>query len=313
MKPIKIKIPEDHDGWLAIRQKGIGGSDAGAILGLNKYKSPYTLWAEKSGIISDTVEDNEKMRQGRDFEDYVARRFTEATGKKVKKSGYMYRHPECQFMQATVDRLVVGEKAGLECKTVGQFNRTRFDNGDIPPSYYCQCVHYLAVTGLDRWYICLLQFQKEPIIFCIERDEEEIQALIDAETEFWNRVITGTPPEIDGSKSTAESLFKRYPQATEFEEIVPLTDEEAEELVQLKQEVKDLEAKKEAAENRIKAVLGDHEKGESDKYIVTWKLYSSQRFDSKKFKADHPKLYNEYTKTSNYRKLEPSVKKGVTA
>lgn len=51
MKPKKIKLPETREAWLKQRNKGIGGSDAGIILGVNKYKSPYTLWAEKSSLL----------------------------------------------------------------------------------------------------------------------------------------------------------------------------------------------------------------------------------------------------------------------
>ena len=48
---IKHPLPSSHEEWLEDRRKGIGGSDVGALLGLNKYKSPYTLWAAKSGLL----------------------------------------------------------------------------------------------------------------------------------------------------------------------------------------------------------------------------------------------------------------------
>lgn len=67
-----------------------------------------------SEIIS--AEDNESMRQGWDLEDYVVRRFIEATGLKVRCSNMMYRSEEHPFMIADVDRLVVGlpeEKSGI--------------------------------------------------------------------------------------------------------------------------------------------------------------------------------------------------------
>lgn len=70
-----------RDEWLQLRQKTIGGSDAAAIIGLNKWETPYSVWAEKTGRIAHT-EDNEAMRTGRDLEEYVAKRFEEATGKK---------------------------------------------------------------------------------------------------------------------------------------------------------------------------------------------------------------------------------------
>ena len=102
--------------WLRLRKSGIGGSDAGSVCGQNPYASPMSVFRDK---VSEGVEaeDNESMRQGRDLESYVARRFMEATGLKVRRSNQMYRSQEHPFMIADVDRIVVGENAGLECKT----------------------------------------------------------------------------------------------------------------------------------------------------------------------------------------------------
>lgn len=63
-KVIKHKLPATHEEWLDNRLKGIGGSDAGSVLGLNKYKSAYALWCEKTGRIHKNI-DNERMRFGR--------------------------------------------------------------------------------------------------------------------------------------------------------------------------------------------------------------------------------------------------------
>ena len=73
-----------HDQWLENRKSGIGGSDAGAIMGVNPYRGAYSVWADKLGK-TDPVDDNEALRQGRDFEDYVARRFAAKTGLRVRR------------------------------------------------------------------------------------------------------------------------------------------------------------------------------------------------------------------------------------
>ena len=138
--------------WLRLRKTGLGGSDAGAVCGLNPYSSPMKVYRDKTceGI---EEQDNEAMRQGRDLEEYVAQRFTEATGLKVRRSNYMYRSKEYPFMIADVDRMVVGEDAGLECKTVSAYNADKWEGGDIPLHYVLQCYHYMAVTGKRVWYI----------------------------------------------------------------------------------------------------------------------------------------------------------------
>ena len=59
------KIPIDgmsREEWLAERRKSLGGSDMGAVLGLNKYRSPYAVWAEKTGLIGEAP-DNEAKHQ----------------------------------------------------------------------------------------------------------------------------------------------------------------------------------------------------------------------------------------------------------
>ena len=169
--------------WLQERKKGIGGSDAAALLGLNPYVSPYALWAEKTNRLPEK-DDNEAMRQGRDLEQYVADRFMEATGKKVRRKKTMLRNLAYPFAHANIDRWVVGENAGLECKTTSIINLKKFKNGEYPAAYYCQCMHYMAVTGADRWYLAVLILNQGFHHFVIERDEEEIAALMQAEQEF---------------------------------------------------------------------------------------------------------------------------------
>ena len=124
----------DNLGWLHLRKSGIGGSDAGAICGVNPYSSAMKVFQDKTGEAVEK-QDNEAIRIGHDLEDYVARRFMEATGLKVRKSNFMYRSKEYPFMVADVDRLVVGEDAGLECKTASAYNADKWADGDIPLHY----------------------------------------------------------------------------------------------------------------------------------------------------------------------------------
>ena len=166
--------------WLEHRRRSIGGSDAAAIVGLNPYSSAYAVWADKLGVIP-PKEDNEAMRLGRDLEDYVAKRFTEATGKKVRRENSIIINPDYPFAHANVDRLVCAENSGLEIKTTTSLNLKRFKNGEYPANYYAQVVHYMAITGADRWYLAVLILGKELKIFCIERDEAEICALMEEE------------------------------------------------------------------------------------------------------------------------------------
>jgi len=152
-----------HEEWLASRRNGIGGSDASAILGVNPYSSPLKVYLDKIGK-SEDKETNEAMRQGTDLEQYVADRFVEATGKKVRKCNKILQHPEYPWMLANIDRDIVGENAGLECKTISAFDiEDKLENGEYPAHYYVQCVHYMAITGADRWYLAVLVLGRDSI------------------------------------------------------------------------------------------------------------------------------------------------------
>ena len=160
--------------WLRYRKCGITGTDAGAILGLNPYRSAFQVYHDK---ISDTIEnmDNEAMRQGRDLEDYVAQRFSEETGFKVRRANAIYQSEEHPLLLADFDRLIVGQKAGLECKTVSPFSADKWADGKIPAHYMAQVNHYLAVSGFDCWYIAALIFGKELVIHKITTDPDSGQ------------------------------------------------------------------------------------------------------------------------------------------
>lgn len=309
MDVIKTRIPDTRDEWLANRMNGIGGSDAGAVLGFNQYKSPYTLWCEKTGRLSPDAPDSEAMRIGRDLEDYVARRWMEETGKKVRRSGFSFQSKEHPFMLANVDRLVVGENAGLECKTANALTRTRYDRGDIPASYYAQCMHYMAVTGLERWYIAVLVMGKGFYTYTVERDETEIEALISAEESFWSSVTNGVEPEIDGSQSTSDTLAALYPESGGETEDLPELDDAAVMLDDISSRMKELEKMKKQYENRIKDTMKDLEKCDTGSAVITWKSFQSGRLDTKKLRDEMPDIYEKYVKVSMSRRFTLKMKK----
>ena len=202
-----------HEEWLRYRKMGISGTDAGSICGLNPYRSAMQVFIDKT---TDTIEeiDNEAMKQGRDLEEYVAQRFCEMTGKKVRRANAIFSNDEHPWMLANFDRLIVGERAGLECKTVSAYGADKWKDGAVPMHYLLQCQHYLAVSGYDTWYIAALILGKEFIIRKIERDEELISDLIKIEKHFWeNHVLAGVMPNPDGSKSADEFLSQYFGKA----------------------------------------------------------------------------------------------------
>jgi putative phage-type endonuclease len=293
-----LDMPRDE--WLELRKKGIGGSDSAAIVGLDRYRSPFDVYADKLGLRSE-IPDNEAMRQGRDFEQYVAERFMEATGKKVRRRNAMLQHPEYPFMNANIDRWVVGENAGLECKTTSVLNRAKFSQGEFPPNYYVQCMHYMAVTGADRWYLAVLVLNKAFHVFTIERDEAEINALIEAEKDFWeNHVLKQIPPAPDGSESTSEIIKQLFPEAREREEVALFGyEDKIEQYLQLDSQVKKLEKQRDALKQELQLALSDAEIGRAQGYVVEWKNQVRQTLDTQKLKKEQTEIYEKYLKPAH--------------
>ena len=284
--------------WLKYRRKGIGGSDAGAICGVNPYSTALKVYQDKTseepGII-----DSESMRQGRDLEDYVARRFMEATGKKVRKSNFMYQHDSYPFMLADIDRMVVGEDAGLECKTASAFSADKWKDDEVPEHYILQCMHYMAVTGTKAWYIAVVLLGKEFKWKKIERDDEMIRDLIKIEQDFWfGHVVPRIMPEPDGSKEYDE-LLNRYFHTARKASTIPLVG--FDEKLARRQEILDLteklETEKAKIDQELKLYLADTETAESAKYRVFWINTTTNRLDSRLLKSEQPEIYERYIKT----------------
>ncbi len=287
-----------------LRSTTIGGSDAASIIGLNPHKSAYALWAEKTGkVIPEDISQKEAVRLGTDLEDYVAHRFMESTGKKVRRENYTVFRDDMPYAHANYDRLVIGERAGLEIKTTNALNLKKFKNGEFPANYYCQCCHYLLISGLDRWYLAVLVLGVEFKVFTIERDEAELAALKMAEENFWYQVQNDLPPEIDGMDSTIDALNATFPVSDPNAEDVDLTScaVDLALLDECTQQIKALEEKKKAAQARVMETLGAAEKGFYGGYSVSWKSQKRQTFDRKKWEKDHGAIPEEYFKVSDNR------------
>ena len=280
-----------RDEWLEIRRKTIGGSDAGALCGLNPYSSPYSVYANKKMLIPDKP-DNEAMRQGRDLEQYVAERFMQETGKKVRRENSIIYNSEYPFAHADVDRLIVGERAGLECKTAATRNDVLYSSGDYPDYYYAQCQHYMMITGLDMWYLAVLVFQRGLYIFEIRRNDEEIKTLAEIERDFFEKSIAGDQePQTDGRQPTTDALNDQFTQSTDDTADLTLFSTEIEQYFALKERRDEIDELMNEKINAVKAFMQDSERGTCGDHRVIWKTQTRKTFDKKRFATDHPERY----------------------
>lgn len=292
--------------WLQERTHSIGGSDASIIFGLNKYKTPFELWLEKTGQTHVEESQAEAAYFGTLLEDLVAKEFERRSGKKVRRNNFMLQHPKYDFITANIDRKVVGEDALLECKTASAYLAKDWESEEVPAPYLVQVQHYLGVTGYEKAYIAVLIGGQRFMWKEIERDEELIQMIFDEEVRFWkHHVEKEIPPPLDGSSAAEKFLKERY-EKSDPEKTVDLSFEFKEKLdnyLELKNQIKQLQEIVKQTENEIKNELKEAETGFVKGYQVNWKQVISKRLDTKRLKKEKPEIYEQFVKETTSRRF----------
>lgn len=303
-EPSKETPVHDRRGYL-------GGSDAAVIAGLSPWKTPYQLYLEKIGKEKPAdLSDNERVYWGQILEAVVAHEYGRRTGRKIRRVNKLLMHNEHPFIAAHIDRDVLNESRILEIKTAGRGTDWGEEETDeIPPHYYAQVQHYLAVTGADVCDVAVLIGGQQYRQYEVPRDDEYIAALIKLELDFWEHVQSEDPP----TPETSAEANEMWPTTTGG--IVygdATTIRAAQDLYDVKAKIKDLEAQKDHLETQLKAAMediGDTLVAGKTK-LATWKPQESRRFDSKAFAADNPELYERYRKPQVTRVFRLSYKPG---
>ena len=294
-----------NEEWLRLRKTGIGGSDAGSICGVNPFGSPMKVYYDKTSSNIEEL-DNEAVRQGHDLEDYVAQRFMEVTGLKVRRSNFMYRSTEYPFMIADVDRLVVGEDAGLECKTASAYNTDKWKDGNIPLHYIMQCYHYMAVTGKRTWYIAAVILGREFTYRKLVWDDDLIAQMISVEKNFWeNHVLPGILPSPDGSDICNDILNEYFHFARKGSSIkLDGFDDKLRRRAEIMEQIERLKQEQGLIEQEVKLCMKDNEYASSGNYRISWSSVQSTRLDTKRMKEEQPDIYRDYAVQSVSRRFQ---------
>lgn len=295
-----------YEEWLDWRRKGIGGSDASVVCGINRYKSPVELWLEKTNQLP-YQEAGEAAYWGTQLETLVKTEFTKRTGIEVKPVHQLLQSETHPFMLANLDGECIHPAYGkcvFEAKTASAYKSSEWEEA-IPESYVLQVQHYMAVTGYAGTYIAVLIGGNTFRWKFIERDDELITMLIQLETDFWRHVQTMVPPPLDGSEASAKFLNERFPNSLSKSKI--LLPESASALIEQYESASEMirqhSEQKQEAENKLKEMLGEHEIGTVGDRIITWKSISQERLDSKTLKSEHPTLYKKYANPTSYRRF----------
>lgn len=296
---------DDREKWLELRSKYIGGADAASVCGLNEYQSPYALWAEKTGKVPPFA-GNLRTRIGTELEPIIAKLFEEETGKKVQNCNFSLINSDYPWAIADIDRMVVGEDAILEIKSTSALNLKHYRDGDYPARFYVQCQHYLAVTGKQTAYLAVLIGNGDFRWFTIERNDDEIAALMETEKQFYEWMQTGEEPPANPVDVESIELVHPVSNGTSIE----LFGQQniMRNYLELKSRIAELEKEADGIAAVLKQDMGDAEKGTDGEYVCTWANRTRTTFDKKAFQKDNPSIdLSKWEKTSNYRAF--SIKK----
>jgi putative phage-type endonuclease len=293
---------ENKQKWLRERKNYLGGSDLGAIAGLNPYRTALDVYLDKT---SDDIrcETSPAMRWGNLLEEAVAEAYSEDTGKMVWKWIQPIKHKEYPFLAANIDRWVGDREYVLECKTAG-FNKGKEwgDSGtdQIPGSYLVQVAYYAAICDVPKVDIAVLIGGQDFRIYTYERNKELEEKLIKIACNFWhNHIEKRIPPKCVSTRDT----FNLFPES-HYHEIVAEDNiiEKLEELKMAKLAEEQIQETIEKLKVEIQEFMRDYDVliDINGNVIATWKNSTPRSFfDIKRFKEESKELYLKYT---NYTK-----------
>jgi putative phage-type endonuclease len=296
----------NHD-FTQDRTKYIGGSDIGAILGLSKFRTPLEVWMEKTG--KETKQsDSLPLRFGSFAEEFVASEYARATGFELLHDESIYIHPAHPFMSAHIDRFVLGEAIRngmgntasrlLECKTANPFSRGEWGEpgtDQVPMSYLCQCIWYMAITGIEQCDLAVLFGNSDFRIYEIARDLELEALVIEKALHFWNEYVLKDVPPPAQTEGDYQALFKKSDPSKTIE-ANPKT-------VELIRQLQSLSTKSGDVDEQItqikQHIMNEMKEAEVLSYqgnvIATWKAPKlSFRLDSKRLEQEEKEVYERF-------------------
>lgn len=293
--PDDVKIIEysDNEEWENIRGNRIGGSDSGAVIGVNPYKTAIDVYIDKTE--GSDFKGNKYTHWGHKLEKNVFEEFQDE-----HNDLYCYTVPytlKRDCLVANLDGLIydpISEKWGvLEIKTANAYAGKEWNGETIPDSYFAQVQHYLYVTGLDFAYVACLIGGNTYKEFYVERSEEDINYLVNKVTDFWNNnILKGIPPMPDGTEAYSKYLLKKTDSSND--EIIELEtiDNKGQEYKAIKNEIEALEKKKKLIEQEILKTMNENDckKAKSENFKFTIVCQNRATFDKKRFFEENEEL-----------------------
>jgi len=289
------------------RRDKIGGSEAASACGVDPFRSRIMLWAEKTGRIERP--ETEAMKWGKLLEPVV---FQE-----LERQGFdVVPAPDVEWSD-DVDLWMVGHPDGfvdidglrgvLEIKTTNVFASHDWNSdAGAPLAYLVQVHHYMALTGLNVALLACLVGGQRLELRIVYRDVAIIGAMMKREREMLDYVRTDRPPPPDGSKSAGDAIRALYSETGRA--TIRLSGDgydAVKELRARKEQRKIIERQEAELEQRIQLEMGDAWAAISpyDENVAEWGMVDGHRFDTKRFRADHPEFDLDYYMPTRHRRF----------
>ena len=259
--------------------------------------------AEKTGKEVKTL-DSLPLRFGSFAESFVASEYSRSTGFDLIHDESIYVHPEYSFISAHIDRFVLEDSSSssptriLECKTANPFSAGDWGEvgtDQVPLSYLCQCLWYMAITNLNRVDLAVLFGNSDFRIYEISRDLELESTILQKASFFWNTYVLHDVPPPATSEEDCQTLFSKG-DPTMSVEAHSETLELRKRLALLNNEIDTREDEISAIKQNIMTLMGEAETlTYQGKVIATWKAPKpSYRLDSKTLEQEHPEIASHY-------------------
>lgn len=265
---------------LLARREGIGASDAAAVVGIPAFNTPLEIWLYKTGRLEpEEVNINSPAYWGNLLEDDVADAYADFTGHKVRKANATLRHADHPWMLCHLDRLVIGKRIILECKTADKNMAYLWgDSGtdQIPDPYLIQVQHQMAVKRYHEAHVAVLIGGNDFRCYPIRRDEQLINFIVSKEHHFWhNHVLADVPPP---SVSRQDLALLHTQDTGEFIEAPPEIADVVKNLKKVKSLLGTLTEDKEKLEHAITSCIGSATGITFEgQVIATWKADKNGR------------------------------------
>jgi putative phage-type endonuclease len=253
-------------------KKYIGGSDIAALMGASPYASAYDVWLRITG--RHETEDSSVMKRGRRFESVVRQIATEDLGLAVGESAIKTAVYDGLPVRASADGIINKADGSIEifeAKTGNEFTRHLW--GSEPPLHYAlQCQWYMMAFAAPRAHLVALIGLDDVRHYVIEADIGLQRRMVQVAQEFHVRHVLGdVAPPMSGSSNTADYLEAKHPAAKG--EVIEANEEletAIDELLDVRRDIKDLEAREERLKNHVKQAIGDNRGIKSPYATITW-------------------------------------------